>query len=231
MTMLLAGARPAVAAEADAPVVGALLRFVDALESGDAGALEKMVSAVTPIQEQSRKTFVDLASSQKALEKSALKRFGEEGKMFRCNYELIFGGADRRTIQSAKVNYDEPIGIARIEKAGEMAPMTLRRNQDSQWQVVLEYIDWEDDAEHYYGPPGFPQPGSMRQAALAAIKVARYSATIAAFKETQARIDGGELASAVAAHAELMGKLTAASAEAVRARAAVPSNRALKERP
>src|SRR5215204_6282936 len=105
IVIVTVGARPAVAAEADAPVVEALVRFVDALESGDATELEKTISAVTVIQERSRKTFVDLATAQKALEKSALKRFGDEGKMFRCNFELIFGGADRRTIQSAKVIY------------------------------------------------------------------------------------------------------------------------------
>jgi hypothetical protein len=233
MVIVLAGARPALAADAaDAPVIEALLRFLDALESGDARVLEQSIAAETSFQERSRKNFADLAAAQKALEKSALKQFGDEGKIFRCGFELIVSGADRRTIANAKVYYDDLIRSARIEKPGELAQMSLRRNQDTnQWQVVLEHIEWgDDDPANYYIPPGWPMPGMARQAALAAIKATRNTSTIEAFTQTRARIDSGDLSSASAAQTELLNKLAAARAEEAKAKAAIPSGR-LKERP
>jgi hypothetical protein len=207
-----------------------LLRFVDALEAGDAKTLEQLVAAGdTAAQERSRRIFVDLAVAQKGLEKAALSKFGEEGKQFRCGFDLIVNVADRKTLASAKVSYDDPGRSARIEKTGELAPMALRRGPDGQWQVVLDPID-EEDTEHYYGPPPYPQPGVMRFVALAAIKVNRYHAIIQAFRETQSRIESGDLPTAAAAQAELMVKLSAADADAVKAKAAVPSGR-LKDRP
>jgi hypothetical protein len=225
--MTLAGARPAAAADGDAPVIDAILRFVDALEAGDAQALEKSIAA-EPSQERSRKMFVELATAQKALEKSALNKFGDEGKRFRCGFELIVNGGDRKVISSAKVVYEDPIR-ARVEKPGELAPMSLRRSVDNQWQVVLDHIE-EEEAEHYLAPPPFVQPGMARQAALAAIRAARHSATVEAFRQTRARIENGELTSATAAQAELTARLTAASVEAAKARANLPS-RPFKERP
>jgi hypothetical protein len=230
MIITLAVARPALAAEADAAVVAGLLRFIDALEAGDANALEKSIAADTITQERSRKVFVELAAAQKGLERSALNKFGEEGKRFRCGFELIVNGADRRTITNARVYFEEPIRQARIEKPGELAPMVLRRNQDNQWQVILEHIEWEDE-DYHYPPPPYPQPGMMRQQQLAAIRAQRSSATIEAFRQTQARIDSNELSTAAAAQAELTAKLVAAGTDAAKARAAMSSNRAMKERP
>ncbi|HEV8379702.1 MAG TPA: hypothetical protein VGP99_12690 [Tepidisphaeraceae bacterium] len=227
VVVILAAARPAVAADGDAAVVEALLRFVDALEAGDAKALEQTISAETSFHERARKTFVDMAVAQKALEKSAVAKFGEEGKKFRCGFDLIVNSMDRKTIASAKVKFEEGTRIARIEKTGELAPMELRRGQDGQWQVVLEQIEGEEDTEHYYGPPPYPQPGfgMTRQAVLAGIKTNRTNAIIEAFKQTAARIGSGELTTATAAQAELNAKLSAASADAAKARAAIPSGR------
>jgi hypothetical protein len=163
--------------------------------------------------------------AQKALERSALRKFDEEGKKFRCGFDLIVNSLDRKIIATAKVIYDDPVHMARIEKSGELAPMNLHRNPDGQWQVMLD-IEWEEEAEHYYTPLPYPQPGiMMKSAALAAIKLARYNAIIEAFRQTQARIESGDLATAAAAQAELTAKLTAASADAAKARAAIPSGR------
>jgi len=231
LVLIVVAARPAAAAEGDAAVIATLLRFVDALEAGDAKTLEQLVAAGdTAAQERSRRIFVDLAVAQKGLEKAALSKFGEEGKQFRCGFDLIVNVADRKTIASAKVSFDDPGRSARVEKTGELAPMALRRGPDSQWQVVLDPIEYEEDTEYHYGPPPYPQPGMMRVAALAAIKMNRYNAIIQAFKQTQSRIDSGDLPTAAAAQAELMAKLSAADADAVKAKAAVPSGR-LKDRP
>ncbi len=230
--MTLAAARPAVAAEPEAAVTDAILRFVDALEAGDAKALEKLISAESNFQERGRRTFIELASAQKALERSALSKFGEEGKRFRCGFDLIVNGLDRKALASARVTFDDPMRFARVEKPGELLQMQLRRNQENQWQVVLDHIEWDDDGDHFYNaPPYQPQPGYMRQQALAAIRATKNSAIIDAFKQTQARIESGELTSAAAAQSELTAKLTAASVEAAKARAAVPTNRPFKEKP
>jgi len=229
--LIVAAARPAAGAEGDATVIATLLRFVDALEAGDARTLEQLVSAGdTAAQERSRRIFVDLAVAQKGLEKAALSKFGEEGKKFRCGFDLIVNMADRKTIASAKVSYDDPGRSARIEKTGELAPMLLRRGTDGQWQVVLDPIENEEDPEHFYGPPPYPLSGMMRFTALAAIKANRYNAIVQAFQQTQNRIESGDLPTAAAAQAELMAKLSAADADAVKAKAAVPSGR-LKDRP
>lgn len=231
LLMTFMAARPALAAAGDAPVIDALLRFVDALEAGDAASLEKLISAETELQDRSRRMFVELASAQKALEKSALSKFGEDGKRFRCGFELIVNGADRKAIAGAKVVLDDLSRGAKIEKPGELNPMQLRRTQNNQWQVVLDHVEEEEDPNHYYGAPAYAQqPGMMRRQALATISMARHNAIIDAFKTTQARIEGGQVASAAAAQAELTAKLAAASVEAAKARAAIPSNRPFKDR-
>ena len=76
IVMTFAIGRPALGADADTAVSNALLRFVDALESGDANALEKLIWAETTLQEGARRTFAELASAQKGLERSALSKFG-----------------------------------------------------------------------------------------------------------------------------------------------------------
>jgi hypothetical protein len=219
------GARAAVADEGDAAVIGAVLKFIDALESGDGKTLEQVINVLdSPAQERSRKSFVELALAQKALEKSAVKAFGEEGKRFHCGFNLIVSVGDRKAIAGAKVIYDDP-RIAHIQKAGEVQQMQMRRapGPDGQWQVVIEHIEQEEDPDQY--PPPYPFPGMAKHAALAAIKVTHQNAIVAAFRSTQARIDRGELANAEAARTDLLGRLASADAEAAKARAAVPSGR------
>jgi len=229
IVITLAAARPAVAAEAETAVIEAFLGFVDALEAGDAAGLQKYIFADTPFQERIRRMFIELATAQKSLEKSALARFGEEGKRFRCGFELIVNGADRKTIAGARVTMDDLSRVAHIEKPGELAPMTLRRYQN-QWQVVLEHID-DEETEHAYSQPPYAQPQAQaRREAQAAIKLARHNAIIEAFRQTQSRIEAGQITSAAAAQAELTAKFVAASAEAAKARAAIPSNRTFKDR-
>jgi hypothetical protein len=231
MVTMLAGARAAVAQDSDAAVTAALLRFVDALEAGDAQALEELICADTTYHERTRKTFIDLATAQKALEKSAVAKFGDEGKKFRCGFDLIVNAGDRKTITNAQVRYLEGTRMARVERAGEMTPMELRRNSRNQWQVILNHIDEEtEDSAEVYSP--FPyQPGEIRRVQMANIRNKKYSAITSAFRETAARIDDGTLTSAAAAQAELIAKLTAASAEAARARAAIPSGRRDRQQP
>jgi hypothetical protein len=219
------GARAAATDDTDAAIIATVLRFIDALEAGDGKTLEQVINVLdSPAQERSRKSFVELALAQKALEKSAIKAFGEEGKRFHCGFNLIVSVGDRKAIAGAKVIYDDP-RIAHIQKAGEVMPMQLRRapGPDGQWQVVLEHIDLEEDPDLYPGP--YPFPGMAKHSALAAIKVTHQNAIVAAFRATQARIDSGELANAETARTDLLGRLAAADAEAAKARAAVPSGR------
>ena len=161
-----------------------------------------------------------------------MRRLGEEeGKKLRCGFDLIFNAADRKTIASAKVRWDDPGNSAHIERSGEVAQMDLRRNRRAGiWQVVLrEQVEQEaEDLEPYPSSP-FPQPGEMRRQAIASIKSKRYADITRAFRETQARIDNGQLTTAAAAQAELITKLTAASAAAAKARAAIPPR--MRERP
>ena len=227
--LALTGARAAAAEDADSAITGALLRFVDALEAGDARMLEQTIAAETTAQEQIRKLFCDLAATQKALERAAVKKFAEEGQRFHCGFNLIVGTADRKALAAAKVIYEEPNRVAKIQKLGELMPMELHRNQQGQWQVVLELIT--DDAEEmdpYQYPPLYAGPG-IRHSELAAIHQARYKSIIEAFKQTQARIENGELATAAAAQAELLDKVSAASTDAVKARASLSRGR-VKER-
>ncbi len=109
--------------------------------------------------------------------------------------------------------------------------MSLRRNQEGQWQVVLNMI--EDDADEpdppYPYPPFYAAPGMSRRAALANIHQTRYKAIIEAFGQTQARIDNGDLGTAAAAQRELLDKLSTATSDAVKARTSLPSPK-MKER-
>ena len=223
------GARAAAAEDSDAAVIGTVLRFIDALEAGDGKTLEQVINVLdSPAQERCRRSFIELALAQKALEKSSFKAFGEEGKRFQCGFNLIVNIGDRKAIAGAKVIYDDP-RIAHIQKAGEVMPMQLRRapGPDGQWQVVVEHVEQEEDPDQFPGP--YPYPGMAKHAALAAIKVTHQNAIVAAFRQTQARIESGELASAESARADLIGSLAAADAEAAKARAAVPSGR-IKDR-
>jgi hypothetical protein len=82
--------------------------------------------------------------------------------------------------------------------------------------------------DSYQYPSLYAGP-AIRHSERAAIHQTRYKSIIEAFKQTQARIESGELATAAAAQAELLDKLSAASSDAVKARAALPRARA-KER-
>jgi hypothetical protein len=233
VALLMPGARAAVPDQMDAAVIAAVLRFIDALEAGDAQALEQSIAVFveSPAQEQARKTFVEMAVAQKSLEKTALAKFGEEGKRFRCGFDLIASAADRKMIAVAKVHWDDT-HMARIEIPGEVTQMALRRNQEGRWQVMLDHIEMaEDEPEHpVYPPLPYLQPGQIRQAQLTAIRDQKTRAMIESFKQTQKRIDNGELTTAAAAQTELLAKLTAAALDAAKAKAALPPLR-MKDRP
>jgi len=224
--MTLAFAAPAVAQNVDSQVIDAILRFADALEAGDAKALKELIFVESPAQDRTRAVFIELAVTQKSLERAALRRFGEEGKRFRCGFDQIITPADRKTIQSAKIYYDDGGMRALVEKGGELSPMVLRRHESNrQWQVVLEaIIDVEpDELERVEGPPPrFFEPGVTRPEAVAIIRMTRFNAMIEAFRQTLARVESGELATAAAAQADLLTRLGSVNAEVIRARAALP---------
>src|SRR5688572_16951327 len=119
VAIAMAGARAAVAqvGSEEAMIIDTVLRFVDALEAGDAQALEQIIAADTTAHERTRKVWIDLAISQKGLEKAAIQKFGEEGKKFRCGFDLIVNGNDRRTIANARVHWEDP-NAAHIERPG-----------------------------------------------------------------------------------------------------------------
>ena len=226
IVLALTGARAAAAEDADSAITGTLLRFVDALEAGDARSLERLIVAETPAQEQMRKLFCDLAAAQKALERAALKKFGEEGSRFRCGFNLITGVADRKLLATAKVIHDEPNRFVRVEKSGELTQMALHRNQQGQWQVVLEPIGDDADEQDQYPYSSFYNPSGISwRSALANIHQMRYKAIIEAFGQTQARIDNGELATAAVAQRELLDKLSAAATDAVKTKTTLPGPR------
>jgi hypothetical protein len=228
--LTLTGARAAAADDADAAITGTILHFVDALEAGDARALEQLIVAESPAQEQMRKLFCDLAAAQKSLERAAIKKFDAEGKRFQCGFDLIAGLPDRKLLATAKVIYDEPNRFVHVEKSGELLPMSLHRNRQGQWQVVVELIEQDaDEADPYPYPPFYNPQGKSWLSQLANIHQTRYKAIIEAFGQTQARIENGQLATAAAAQRELLDKLSAASAGAVKARTTLPSGRT-KER-
>src|SRR4051812_38759258 len=103
MAMLSATARAA-PDKTDAAVTAALLRFIDALEAGDGKTLVQVISILdSPAQELARKNFVELAVAEKMLEKAAIAKFGEEGRRFRCGFDLIANEADRKLIAIAPV--------------------------------------------------------------------------------------------------------------------------------
>jgi hypothetical protein len=214
--------------EIEAQVIAAVLRFVDALEAGDAAALEQSICAESLAQERTRSAFARLAAAQKALERTATTRFGQQGKRFRCGFEIIVGAADRKAIQSAKVHF-EPSGggrVADVEKTGELSTMNVRLSDSGKWQVVLEPIDFLEPAESEaldpYPYPRLPttQPGPI--SLRTQIRLTRYNSMIEAFDKTRAGIENGTLATPAAAEAELSRGLAAAAAEFVRARANLP---------
>src|SRR5215212_2071405 len=120
MVMILTIALPARAQEGDAAVTATLIKFVDALEAGDARALEQLIWIESPAQERSRTVFAQLAAAQKSLERAAAKRFGEQGKSFRCGFDLITSSVDRKGLAAAKVYYEDGGRVAHVEKAGEL---------------------------------------------------------------------------------------------------------------
>jgi len=224
------GARAAAANDADAAITGAILRFVDALEAGDARALEQVIVAESPAQEQMRKLFCDLAAAQKSLERAAIKKFDEEGKRFHCGFNLIAGAVDRKLLETAKVVYEEPNRFVYVEKSGELSRMSLHRNRQGQWQVVVELIERDaEEQDPQYPYPYYNPQGMSWDAQLANIHQRRYKAIIEAFGQTQDRIENGQLATAAAAQRELLDKLSAAAAGEVKARTALPNGRT-KER-
>jgi len=215
IAMILAGARAARAQESDRAVTATLLKFADALEAGEPKALERLIYADSYAQERARTAFVQLAAAQKSLERAALARFGEEdGKRFRCGFDLIATSSDRKAISSAKVGYDEGGRLAHVEKPGELLPMFLRRGPGGQWQVILDVIEEIDEAERNEPPRPFPTFGRGRWETDRSIRLGKSKAFAEAFEQTRARIEGGQLASADAAQSELIAKMTAASADA-----------------
>src|SRR2546423_1886920 len=89
LAIALAGARAAGPQESDAAVIAALNKFADLLETGDAKAVEHMIYAEFLSQDRLRGVLAQLAVAEKSLERIALSRFGDEGKRFRCGFDLI----------------------------------------------------------------------------------------------------------------------------------------------
>src|SRR3954470_15483378 len=119
LAIKLASAQAAAAPDYNPEVMAALIKFTEAMEAGDAKAMEKMIYVETLAQERLRNAIVPLAAAEKALERAALARFGEEGKKFRCGFDTITTGTDRKTLASAKISYDEVRRNAHVERAGE----------------------------------------------------------------------------------------------------------------
>jgi hypothetical protein len=234
LVLTLFTATPTVAQDAriaqlDAEVIGTVLRFIDALEAGDAKALEQLIVAETYAQDRARAAFAQLAAAEKALERVATTRFGDQAKRLRSGFDIIFSAADRKAIQSAKIYYDEFGRGAHLEKSGELSPMILRLSDQRQWQVQLYPID-EIIEQGDFGGDGsfdFPRPPTTqpRLGPRTTLRINRFNGMADAFNQTRAGIESGQLANATAAETDLRRRLDAVAAEAARARAALPSRR------
>ena len=217
----LASARAAAPPDYDPEVMAALTKFTEVMEAGDAKAIERLIYVETLAQERMRSTIVPLVAAEKALERAALAKFGEDGKKFRCGFDAITASIDRKNLATAKISYDDARRNAHVERSGELAPMTLHRNSANQWQVVLEVIDDVDIEDRFDPPRPFPPYGGGRSEGLHKVQLDRLKALTDVFDQTRQRIENGELASAAAAQMDLTAKLAAANADASKARAAV----------
>jgi hypothetical protein len=196
-------------------VRASVLRFVDAMEQGDAATLKKVLWAAeeSPAQLEARGLFADLVAAEKTLERAGAKRFGEDGKRLACGFNLICTTADRKGIERARISLEEGIRFSQLYKEGESTPIRLRRPVNGEWQVVLDFVvEWATEGE---------TPGSMRRSdSMPRIRLDRVKGMIAAIKAVAARVEAGELPSAVTAETDLIDRLAVVTAEAVRKRLA-----------
>jgi hypothetical protein len=193
------------AADASEAVRQAIVRFVDALNAGDAGQLRGAIwtSEGVKAQELGRDALVDLIVAEKRLERVAATRFGAEGKRFQCGFDLIFSAADRQALAKASVVFDDAY-IARVIKPGEIWPLRVRRSTQRDWRVALDIIDFELDDDP--NEPSSPDEPSM-------LRIERLRSTAEAVNLTASRIEQGEATSVTAAEGELLDRLTKIAAD------------------
>lgn len=192
-----------------------VLRFIDAMERGDAETLKKVLWAAdeSPAQVEARGLFADLVAAEKTLERASVKRYGEDGNRLACGFNLICTAADRKAIERARISLEDGVRFSQLYKEGESTPIRLRRPVNGEWQVVLDFvIDWATEGETF---------GSIRRTdSLPRIRLDRVKGMIAAVNAVAKRVEAGELPNAAAAETDLMDRLAAVTAEAIRRRQA-----------
>ncbi len=182
------------------PLVDAVLRFVDALDAGDAEALRESiwVTENTESQRLGRDAWVSLAMAQKRLERAAAARFGAEGERFRRGMDLFLPAVDRGSLASLTVLPDDGKG-PRMIREGESWYLRLRRSPQGQLQVVLDLIEVELDDDPVRGVADAPSQ----------FRIDRLVAMAEAFSKTADRISQGDFPTAAAADAELVDRVVA----------------------
>jgi len=186
-------------------ILAAVVRFADALQSGDRDAIVKAVSIVETSlrQRDQREMFASLIEAEKKLEREAEQRWGTEGRRLLCGFDLLFTEQDRKGLSKAQVFLDDA-SLARVVLDGETSAIRLRRNSAGQWQVIIDVVDVEPDSE-----TSVSSWMDMRQR----IRRDRYRGYAEAVAATLAKVQKGEFASAQAAETDLAERFAKVAAE------------------
>lgn len=186
----------------------AIVQFAQALDTADAAALRQLIWVLEDLDHHriARDAFVDLIVAQKKLERAAAGRFGAEGARFRSQFDVVLSPRDLQSINKARVSIEEG-RLARVYRAAENWPMRLRREDNGQWQVVLDLIDI--DVDTFGGSE--PRPDS-----LSSLRNRRMRNLADATQAVADRVERGETATASAAEADLADRIAAIDAQYLR---------------
>lgn len=197
----------------------AVVEFIRAVESADAAALSARIwaSPLSPAQKTGRAVLIQVIVGEKALEQAARARFGVEGQRLACGVALRLSPAERSALASARILVREEGRQVELVHKGSGSPIHLRRAGLGPWQVVLEWID-----------PGLDDSGAAQQRRFesrSAIRLDHLRELAQILQATRQGIESGQYSDAVAADAELTGRLIDLNARTLARRRAVAEHR------
>jgi hypothetical protein len=133
----------------------AVLRFMDAVNAGDARTVEDLISVMARTRVQSqflgRAVVARCVEWQRALERAAAARWGADAAKAFGGVLLSFTDADRAAVANAKVFLRAGDNSAVLITGVGVAPVLLRSGGDGQWRVVLRLVSYLFDVG---GGPG-----------------------------------------------------------------------------